>query len=127
MIEDHDGSHQGLEARAATLDAPIGIETRGQSSFSFAQKPFGFEVRDAAGEGIAVPLLGLPPEADFVLHSCYADKSCMRNALTYAVAREMAVPAGRWAPRTRWVEVFIDGATRASTCWSSGSSATAAG
>jgi hypothetical protein len=112
VIADHDGSHQGLATQAGTLDVPIGIETRGQSSFNYDQKPFGIEVRDDTGEGVAVPLLGLPPEADFVLHSCFADKSCMRNALTYAVGRELAVPAGRWAPRTRYVEVFIDGQYR---------------
>jgi hypothetical protein len=109
VIEDHDGSLAGIMARPATLDAPIGIEARGQSSFSFDQKPYGFEVRDDTGKGQSVPLLGLPPESDFVLHSCYADKSCVRNALTYQVGREMAAAGGRWAPRTRYVEVYLDG------------------
>jgi CotH kinase protein len=109
VIEDHDGTLANITSRPATLDAPIGIELRGQSSFSYDQKPMGIEVRDDKGEGVAVPLLGLPAEADFVLHSCYADKTCMRNALTYAVAREIGTAAGRWAPRTRYVEVFVDG------------------
>jgi hypothetical protein len=109
VIEDHDGSLDGIMARPATIDAPIGIEIRGQSSFNFDQKPYGFEVRDDTGEGKAVPLLGLPAEADFVLHSCYADKTCLRNALTYQVGREMGAADGRWAPRTRYVEVFLDG------------------
>jgi hypothetical protein len=118
VIEDRAGAETvmggttlvGIETRPATLEARIGIEIRGNSSSGFfAQKPYGFEVRDATGAGLAVPLLGLPREADFVLHSCYGDKSCMRNALTYAMGREIAVPAGRWAPRTRWVELVIDG------------------
>jgi hypothetical protein len=108
VIEQHDGNLAGIEMRPATLDVAIGIETRGQSSFSYAQKPYGFEIRDEMGQGMAVPLLGLPPEPDFVLHSCYADKTCLRNALTYALGRELGEADGRWAPRTRWVEVYVD-------------------
>jgi hypothetical protein len=112
VIEAHDGNVATFDAvanRPATLDVSIGIEYRGASSFAYAQKPYGFEIRDQTGEGVATPLLGLPPEADFILHSCYADKTCLRNALSYAVGREMAVPQGHWAPRTRYVEVFVDG------------------
>jgi hypothetical protein len=47
----------------------------------------------------------MPAESDWVLHSCYADKSCLRNVLAYALGREL----GRWAPRTRFVELFVDG------------------
>ena len=47
VIEDHDGSLDGIMARPATLDAPIGIELRGQSSFEYDQKPYGIEIRDA--------------------------------------------------------------------------------
>jgi hypothetical protein len=109
VIEDHDGTLKGIEARPATLEAKIGIEIRGNSSASMPQKPYGLEIRDDAGQDLAVPLLGLPRESDFVLHSCYADKSCMRNALIYAVSREMALTRGQWEPRTRYVELFIDG------------------
>ncbi len=86
-----------------TLDVPITIQIRGNSSSGFPQKPYGIELIQAQ------PLLGLPSETDFVLHSCYADKSCLRNALTYAIGREVARGTGGWAPRTRWVEVHVDG------------------
>jgi hypothetical protein len=109
VIEDHDGTHTGLAARPAALTSDVGIEGRGRSSWDYAQKPYGFEIQDAAGMSRAVALLGLPVESDFVLHSCYADKTCMRNALTYALGRDLGRAAGRWAPRTRYVEVFIDG------------------
>jgi hypothetical protein len=33
----------------------------------------------------------------------------MRNALSYMVGREMGAAVGRWAPRTRYVEVYLDG------------------
>jgi hypothetical protein len=116
VVEDHDGMQAlmgttlvGIDARPTALESRLGIEVRGNSSAGFPQKPYGIEIRDALGEALPVSLFGLPREADFVLHSCYADKTCMRNALTYALARETAVPQGRWAPRTRWVEITIDG------------------
>jgi hypothetical protein len=116
VVEDREGAEAvmgttlvGIDGRPTTFEGRLGIEVRGQSSSGYPQKPYSLELRDDMGEGLPTPLLGLPREADFVLHSCYADKSCMRNALTYAVAREMAVPQGRWAPRTRYVEVTLDG------------------
>jgi hypothetical protein len=84
VIEDHDGTLTGIESRPAKHDVRIGIEIRGQSSFNYDQKPYGFEIRDDMGNGLAIPLLGMPQEPDFILHSCYADKTCLRNALTYA-------------------------------------------
>jgi hypothetical protein len=109
VVEEHDGSLNGITSAPATLEVRIGIEGRGNSSWTwYAQKPYGFEVRDAMGNGLAVPLLGMPREPDWVLHSCYSDKTCMRNALTYALARQMGQP-GWWAARTRYVEVYIDG------------------
>ncbi len=112
VIEDHDGSLAGIASQTPTLQVKMGIELRGSSSrVYYAQKPYGFEIRDDQGFGRQVALLGLPKEEDFVLHSCYSDKSCMRNALSYAVAREIGLAAGRyWGPRVRWVEVYLDGA-----------------
>ncbi len=113
VIEDHDGTLVGIENQAATQDLKVGIELRGTSSGGFAQYPMGFEIRDDAGSARSVSLLGLPPESDFVLHSPYADKTSMRNVLTYAIGREVAAVAGRYgAPRTRWVEVYKDGSYR---------------
>ncbi len=109
VIEDHDGTLMGIQSRPAKHDVRIGIEIRGQSSFNYDQKPYGFEIRDEMGNGLAIPLLGMPQEPDFILHSCYADKTCMRNALTYALGRELGEAKNRWTPRTRWVEVYVDG------------------
>lgn len=36
---------------------------------------------------------------------CYTDKTCLRNALVFALGQEL----GRWSPRTRFVELIIDG------------------
>jgi len=84
----------------------IGIERRGQSSQSRYPKPqFGFELRDADGDNVDAPLLGLPPDDDWVLHGPYGDKSLVRNALAFHLARR----TGRYASRTRFCEVVLDG------------------
>lgn len=82
----------------------IGIEIRGSSSQMFPKKQYGIELRDAAGNGISAPLLGLPPEEDWVLFAPYNDKSLMRDVLAYKLGRDL----GRYAPRTRYCEVVIN-------------------
>jgi hypothetical protein len=74
------------------------IERRGQSSQQFPKRSWSFETRRVA-------LLGLPREDDWILYAPYNDKSLMRNALAYETARRM----GRYASRTRFVEVTLNG------------------
>lgn len=83
----------------------IGIEIRGSSSQSFDKKSFAFETRDSAGENRNVSLLGMPKENDWVLHGPYSDKSLMRNALAYQIGESVMA----YAPRTRFVEVLLNG------------------
>jgi hypothetical protein len=63
------------------------------------------EARDALGEDISVSLIGMPAESDWVLYGPYTDKTFMRDKLAYDVGREL----GRYAPRSRFVEVVING------------------
>jgi len=103
----------GLEALTAapTLASPIAVEVRGYTSQEFPKKQYGFEARTADGQDQDLSVLGLPEEEDWVLHAPFMDKSLMRNALGYELSRRM----GRYAPRTRFVELFLldDGATAA--------------
>jgi CotH protein len=108
----HDAPVGGLEtltAAAATLSSPMAIEVRGYTSQEFPKKQYGLELRDERGEDVALGLLGLPAEEDWVLHAPFMDKSLMRNVLAYELSRRM----GRYAPRTRFVELFLldDGAS----------------
>lgn len=86
-------------------DGPIGIEIRGSSSRSFPKKSYAVELRDALGEGVNVPLLGMPAEEDWILYGPYSDKTFMRNALIMRLSNRI----GRYASRTRFVELVIDG------------------
>src|SRR5918999_166225 len=80
----------------------IGIERRGQSSQMFPKRSYAVELaRDA-------PLLGMPADDDWVLYAPYNDKTLMRNVVAYATARGI----GRYAARTRFVELRLNGRYR---------------
>ena len=98
----------GVLAGPAAIQSPIGIEVRGYTSQEFPKKQYALEVRRASGADADLALLGMPAEDDWVLHAPFMDKSLMRNALAYELSRRM----GRYAPRTRFVELFVvdDGA-----------------
>ena len=84
----------------------ITIEIRGSSSQDvYPKKSYGFETVTLAGENNNVSILGLPRENDWILYAPYADKSLIRNALSYKISRAM----GRWASRTRFCELLING------------------
>ncbi|HYF66670.1 MAG TPA: CotH kinase family protein [Ohtaekwangia sp.] len=83
----------------------ISIEIRGESSQMFPKKSYRVETQDASGNNLNAPLLGMPSENDWVLYAPYSDKTMIRNVLTYKMGRDM----GRYAPRTRYAELVING------------------
>ena len=88
-----------------SYDGPAGIELRGQSSESFPKKSYGLELRGPNGKDVRVGLLGMAPDGDWVLQGPWTDKTLMRNALAYDLARM----TGRWAAQTRHVELHLNG------------------
>jgi hypothetical protein len=99
------GKRNNIGDPANEYNNKIGIELRGQSSQGlFPMKSYDIELRDPAGKELNLPLLGMPPESDWVLYAPYTDKTLMRNFLAYTLAREM----GQWAPRCRYVELIVD-------------------
>ena len=89
---------------ANEFNGKVGIELRGQSSQGQPLRSYDIELRDAAGLEVTTPLLGMPPESDWVLYAPYMDKTMMRNYLAYTLSREM----GRWASRVRYVELILN-------------------
>lgn len=84
----------------------IGIELRGSTSQDFEKKPYGLETREADDStNRNVSLLGMPAENDWVLNPLNYDNSYLRDPLAYALAAR----TGRYAPRTRYCEVFVNG------------------
>ncbi|MFM1879304.1 MAG: hypothetical protein RLZZ241_2170 [Bacteroidota bacterium] len=95
-----------MEEDKIDFSGRIGIEIRGSSSQMFPKKQFGVELWDASNEGIDASLLGFPEEEDWILQAPYSDKTLIRNVLMYDLSRSI----GRYASRTRLVEVSINGA-----------------
>jgi hypothetical protein len=81
-----------------------GILTRGNSSSGWPKHPYSLETWDEYNEDRNVLLLGFPSESDWILQNPYADKTLMRNYLTYLWSRNL----GQYAVRTRFVEVFLN-------------------
>ncbi len=86
-------------------DGIIAIEIRGSTSQQYPKKGYGFETQDSLGANLQVAILGMPPENDWILNGPYPDKTLVRNALTFDLARKM----GHYASDYRFCELVIDG------------------
>lgn len=102
-IVDSGAGRRNRAGDTAAFSDRIGIEVRGYSSQRFPKRQYALELR-----GGDAPLLGLPKDDDWVLAAPYSDKSLMRNVLAFDVARSI----GRYAPRTRFVELVLNGRYR---------------
>lgn len=91
--------------KAGSYEGPIGIKLRGNSSLSFNQKKYTIELRDESGKDVEASLLGMPAHSDWVLLAPYNDVSAVRDPLAFQLWRDM----GHWAPRTRMVELTLNG------------------
>jgi len=80
------------------------IHLRGNTSKNFEKKSYAFETRDMTGTQQNVSILGMPSENNWILTASYADKTLIRNQMTYDLSRQM----GHYAPRTQNVELVID-------------------
>lgn len=91
-----------------THEGRAGIHVRGNSSSQFEKKSYALETWSRSDEDEDVSLLGLPAEEDWVLQGPFSDKTLIRNHLTYTLSRDI----GRYAARTRFVELEINGEYR---------------
>lgn len=100
------GMRNSITDPPAHYDGYVGIEKRGSTSDLFSdKKPYSVETRDADGNNNDVKFLGMPKESDWVFIAPYADKSLIRDALMYNLARKI-MP---WAPRTCFAELILNG------------------
>jgi antitoxin (DNA-binding transcriptional repressor) of toxin-antitoxin stability system len=102
------GPYSGLEDLAdspVVAESGIGIELHGSSTLALPKTSYDVELRTSDGEDRDLALVGLPAGSDWILHGCGRDKTCLRNAFTYDLARRL----GRYAPRTRFVELVLGG------------------
>lgn len=76
---------------------------RGYSSLRYPKNSFAVKLVDDRLEPKNASILGMPKESDWVLYGPYPDKTLLRDVLAYELSSAM----GHWAPRTRFVEVFL--------------------
>lgn len=103
-----------IAAQAPTIASALTLSVRGASSAEFPKKSFNLTLRKEDGTKRSESLLGLPAAEKWALVASWTfDPSFLNNALIYALSNQI----GRWAPRTRFVEVFLnpDGGAISST------------
>ena len=86
------------------FDGRATANVRGFSTLRQPKNSLTIRLVDENNSKVKASLLGMPKESDWVLYAPYADKTMMRDVLAYELSNAM----GRYAPRTRFVEVFID-------------------
>jgi hypothetical protein len=105
VINNSNGDYNIPDDPATDFYGRISIEVRGESSADFPKRSYDFETQDPDGNDTSVVLLGMPKENDWVLQGPFADKSQIRNAFMYNLARK----TGRWHPRVKFCELIMDG------------------
>lgn len=86
-------------------EGKILTELQGFTGPYYPKKNYDFDLVDDDSLEIDTVLLGLPSENDFILKAEYLDYSLMKNTITYEMSRRM----GRYAPRTKFCEVVLNG------------------
>jgi hypothetical protein len=100
-----DGKINKITDQTYNYNGRIGIEVRGSTSaFLSEKKPYAIEIRDAAGNDADTSLLGMPKESDWALIAPYSDKTLIRDAVIYTLARSFM----DYAPRVRFCELILN-------------------
>lgn len=86
-------------------EGDIMVELQGFTGPSYPKKNYDFDLIAPNGDKIDTSLLGMPAENDWILKAEYLDHTLIKNTLTYEMSRRM----GRYAPRTRFCELLLDG------------------
>jgi len=82
-----------------------GLHIRGSSSSGFAKKQYAFETWDLDEADRDVAILGFPEESDWILYGpSQYDLTIINNAFIF----ELSNQAGRYAPRTRFCEMYLN-------------------
>ncbi len=90
------------------LVSRIGIRQRGSFSSTWKEKPYSVEAWDERDDDLNVAPLGMPEDSDWTLYypdpGSQKDRTLLYNAFMWTLSRK----TGRYAPRFRWVEAFIN-------------------
>ena len=87
------------ENGAENLNATTSIRGRGNSTWGNPKKPYALKL-DSKAE-----VLGMPKHKRWVLLANWMDRTLMRNDVAFEIARRTMV----WAPRGKFVELYLNG------------------
>ena len=105
IVDNGPGMRNNITDPKNVYDGIAAIEIRGSTSQMFPKKQYGFELRAANGEDDnEQSLFGMPKDGDWILFAPYNDKTLMRDALSYRLARA----TGHYASRQQFCEVMIN-------------------
>jgi hypothetical protein len=104
VIDNGTGRSNSTTDPGNQYNGQAGIEIHGQSSQMFPKKSYSFELRNSGGDELQVGLMGMPEESDWIMYAPYSDKTMLRNAVTYSLGGRL----GRYQPRFRFCEVFMN-------------------
>ena len=79
------------------------VNIRGNTSLRYPKRSLHLKTRSGSGDPLKTSILGFPKESDWILYAPYPDKTLMRDVLAYELSNKM----GQYAPRTKFVEVFV--------------------
>lgn len=89
---------------APDLAVPAIFHRRGSSTLGMEKASFFVETRDEFGNDRHVSVAGLPSESDWVLYAPnWFEPVLVHNPTAYELSRQV----GQYAPRTRFVEVYL--------------------
>ncbi|MFV2065890.1 MAG: CotH kinase family protein [Pirellulales bacterium] len=87
----------------ATLESRVGLKIRGSNSAGKPKRHYAVEAWDENNRDRDIAPLDMPAESDWILFPPYdTDQSLMSNSLIFELSNQM----GRYASRTRFVEVY---------------------
>ena len=89
---------------APDFDGRGDINVRGHTSLRYPKHSFHLKTKDEAQQPLKASILGFPKDSGWILYAPYPDKTLMRDVLGY----ELSNLLGRYATRTRFVEVFVN-------------------
>jgi len=90
---------------APDFEARVGINLRGSSTQWYPKSSYSVEIWDEADQDRDAPLLGMPPESDWVFYAPNNfEPILIHNPFAHALSRQI----GRYSPRTRFAEVYVN-------------------
>jgi autotransporter-associated beta strand protein len=102
---DRDADGISALARPSDVSTRHGIRYRGSSSEGQPKRPYSVEFWDETDDNRRLEVLGMTAESDWIFYAPYHfDRTYTRNSIAYEMSRRI----GRWAPNTRFVEVFYN-------------------